>query len=87
MSTIATIGPAERQRVLERLLASHVYAIRQLVVAFKALGSMLYAQSAEARAVMTTPRARRADSGLIAIRRSSRGIAARGGEAHEHAAE
>lgn len=53
-ATILGLGAAERQVVLERLLASPVYAVRQLALTFKALASMIYAQSAEARAAMTT---------------------------------
>jgi hypothetical protein len=83
--TIADIRPEERQRVLERLLASPVYAIRQLVVAFKAMGSMLYAQSPDARAAMTMPRVAER---LVAIRLASRTTTPhRLGDAHEHAAE
>jgi len=87
-TTIADIRPDERQRVLERLLASPVYAIRQLVVAFKALGSLLYAQSPEARAWMTTPRGR--PERLVPIRLAPRKPAVapiHHGDAHEHAAE
>lgn len=83
--TIATIAPEERQRVLERLFASPVYAIRQLALGFKALGSMLYAQSAAIRAAVTTPRASLAES-LVTIRRPRR-LPAAGGSTHEHAAE
>ena len=88
--TIADIRPDERQRVLELLIASPVYAVRQLVVAFKALGSMLYAQSPEARAWMTTARER--PERLVAIRLPSAGVAKapaaqHHGDAHEHAAE
>ena len=84
--TISDIGPEDRQRVLERLFASPVYAIRQLVVAFKALGSLLYAQSPEALAAMTSPRSGLAGAeGLVQL-----GLPAtartRGG-AHVHAAE
>ncbi len=91
--TIRDIAPDDRRRVLERLLASPVYAVRQLVVAFKAMGSMLYAQSPEARAAMTTPRdpsfaAAPAASGaesLVTIRASAK--APEEGDAHGHAAE
>lgn len=86
--TIADIRPEERQRVLELLLASPVYAVRQLVVAFKALGSMLYSQSAEARACMTTPRGR--PERFVTLRLAPRATAPatpHHGDAHEHAAE
>lgn len=82
--TIADICPEERQRILERLLASPVYAVRQLVVAFKAIASLLYSQSPEARAWMTTPRGQR----LVAIRRAPRKASfPRDGGGHEQAAE
>jgi hypothetical protein len=53
--TIASIQSTERKKVLELLLTSHIYAVRQLVSAFKAMGSMLYSQSPSIRAAMTTP--------------------------------
>lgn len=56
--TIAGLAPAERELVLERLLSNPVYAVRQLTLTFKALASMLYAQSIEARRAMTTPSVR-----------------------------
>ncbi|MBX3220158.1 MAG: hypothetical protein KF795_06530 [Labilithrix sp.] len=90
--TIGELRPDERQRVLERLLASPVYAVRQLVVAFKAMGSMLYAQSPEARAAMTTPRAGRerehvptgsaGAQSLVTIRLSGRPRGEGGGHGH-----
>ena len=85
--TIADLRPDERQRVLELLIASPVYAVRQLVVAFKALGSMLYAQSPEARAWMTTPRVK--PERLVALRLAPKAAPAtpHHGDAHEHAAE
>lgn len=70
--TIASIEPTDRQRVLELLLASPVYAVRQLVVAFKALGSMRFAQSPELRDAMTTPRETLWESGTVQIRKKPR---------------
>ncbi len=55
LGTIASVAPGERTRVLERLLASPIYAVRQLVMALKAMATLLYAQSAAVRAAMTTP--------------------------------
>ncbi len=88
--TIADIRPEERQRVLELLISSPVYAVRQLVVAFKALGSMLYSQSPAARASMTAPRER--TERLVTLRLASSNtpetlVPLRHGDAHEHAAE
>jgi hypothetical protein len=51
--TISGLVAEERELVLARLLASSVYPIRQLAFTFKALASMLYAQSADARRAMT----------------------------------
>lgn len=55
LGTIASISPADRERVLERLLASPRYAVRQLALSLKAVAALLYVQSAEIRAAMTTP--------------------------------
>ena len=86
--TISAIGPEERQRVLERLVASPVYAIRQLVVAFKAIGSLLYAQSPEALAAMTNPRSRLTSAGAEGLVQLGLPATARTrGGAHVHAAE
>lgn len=86
--TISDIGPEERQRVLERLFASPVYAIRQLVVAFKAIGSLLYAQSPEARAAMTNPRSGLASAGADGLVQIGPPANARTrGGANAHAAE
>lgn len=88
-ATITTLAPHERQRILERLLTSPVYAIRQLALALKAVGSMLYARSAAVRAAITTPHT--ADvgaSGLVTLRRGrslSASSVRRG--LHGHAAE
>lgn len=57
--TISAIPLSERQRVLERLLASPVYAVRELALALKAVGALLYAQSPAIRRAMTTPSSRR----------------------------
>ncbi len=56
LCTIAALSEAERVTVLERLLASSVYAVRQLTLGFKAMGALRYAQDHALRAEMTTPR-------------------------------
>lgn len=81
LGTIASIAPADRVRVLERLLASPVYAVRQLAMSFKAMAALLYAQSQAIRAAMTTPRAER----VVTLRKKSHDVD--GGKTHEHAAE
>ena len=54
--TIVGLAPADRQRVLALLLASSVYAVRQLTMAFKAMAALLYARSPVIRAAMLEPR-------------------------------
>ena len=55
LGTIASIGPDDRVRVLERLLASRSYFVRQLTLSFKAIATLLYARSERVRDAMTTP--------------------------------
>lgn len=81
LRTITSLAPHERQRVLERLLSSPIYVIRQLCVGLKAMASLFFALSPAARAAMTTPVKRPFDSGLVTLRRRVVG------EPHEHAAE
>jgi hypothetical protein len=50
--TIASLAPAEQQALLDHLLASSVYIVRQLVLTLKAMTSLLYAQSPVARRAM-----------------------------------
>ena len=82
--TIASIQNADRKRVLELLLTSPIYAVRQLVSAFKAMGSMLYSQSPAIRAAMTTPSFDQA-SLVSASRLTAR--SKKGASSNEHAAE
>ena len=98
LGTIASIGPAERTRVLERLVTSPNYVIRQLAMSFKAIATLLYVQSASIRAAMTLPRGtmRRLDgpSGdghlisatRLTARRTSTSTTSAGDD-HEHAAQ
>lgn len=65
LGTIASIGLEDRHRVLERLMTSPIYVVRQLAMSFKAMATLLYAQSDAVRAAMSTPLQRpavRADS-------------------------
>ena len=55
LGTIASIAPADRARVLDRLIASPTYAVRQLAMSFKAIATMLYVQSDVVRAAMSKP--------------------------------
>lgn len=50
--TIAGLSPPERERVLTLLLASSIYAVRQLTMAFKAMAALLYARSPVIRSAM-----------------------------------
>lgn len=56
LGTIASIAPVDRARVLERLLASPSYVVRQLALSLKAMATLLYARSDDVRIAMTTPR-------------------------------
>lgn len=55
LGTIASISVADRYRVLERLVTSPNYFVRQLAMSFKAVAALLYAQSNAIRAAMATP--------------------------------
>jgi hypothetical protein len=94
--TIASIAPEERTRVLERLVTSPSYVVRQLAMSFKAVATLLYVQSPAVRRAMGTPvrpalsasSASSAASGeglVSAARLTSRGKV-EGGGSHEHAA-
>ena len=95
LGTIASIPPADRTRVLERLVTSPNYVIRQLAMSFKAIATLLYVQSASIRAAMTRPVERAADGDLVsATRLTARRLTTTttttttSAEAdHEHAAE
>ena len=88
--TIRSITPEQRTRVLERLLTSRIYVVRQLAMSFKALATLLYVQSAPVREAMTQ-RSSRPKHGLVGAaqllkRPRVRELAGVGGE-HERAAE
>ncbi len=51
-TVLARLSPGDRERVLVRLGASRVYALRSLVVLLKAIGALLYAGDAGVRARM-----------------------------------
>ncbi len=56
-ATITSLDLEDRVRVIDRLLASSIYAVRQLVAGFKAIATLLYAKSPEIRRAMSVPRA------------------------------
>lgn len=93
LGTISSIAPLERTRVLERLVTSPNYVVRQLAMSFKAVATLLYVQSAPVRAAMTAPLRPRIH-GLVSAARllagprrdDETGRATAGGE-HENAAE
>jgi hypothetical protein len=55
LGTIASIGEDDRGRVLERLVTSRYYFVRQLAMSFKAIATLLYVQSDPVRAAMSVP--------------------------------
>ncbi len=65
-STIHGLTPSERERVVGALMVSRIYAVRQLVVALKAIGAMLYAAAPAVRARMVAPEPKK--SGLTPLR-------------------
>jgi|GEM_PF-1342291 len=66
LATIASLAPADRKRVLERLITSPVYVVRQLTMGMKAVATLLYARSPVVRAQMSTPI--RAPQPLVGLR-------------------
>jgi hypothetical protein len=100
LGTIASIGVDERGRVLDLLITSSNYFVRQLAMSFKAIATLLYVQSDAVRAAMSTPVAlaptrepaadgTRGGDGLVsAMRLTSRAKSARGnkGGERDHAA-
>jgi hypothetical protein len=54
-TTIVRLKMAERERVLARLVASPIYAVRQLTLVLKTTGALLYAAAPAVRARMRGP--------------------------------
>lgn len=75
LGTIASIDAAARGRVLERLVTSPIYVVRQLAMSFKAVATLLYAKSDVIRAAMLTPlRAPAAGAEPSEVQHSSAGL-------------
>jgi|HubBroStandDraft_5_1064220.scaffolds.fasta_scaffold343000_2 hypothetical protein len=55
LRTIAGLSPADREKVVTRLVASRAYAIRSLVLILKTMGALLYAGDDAVRARMLVP--------------------------------
>ena len=95
LGTIASVDAGDRVRVLERLLASRYYFVRQLTMSFKAIATLLYARSESVRAAMTAPVRVRPRALVSATQIASRVKAKAGATqatsasrgSHEHAAE
>jgi hypothetical protein len=88
LGTIASIDPGDRVRVLERLLTSRSYVVRQLTLSFKAIATLLYAQSERVRSAMTTPIRPLLSASRITARAKANQVATSGSRgSHEHAAE
>jgi hypothetical protein len=51
LATVARLGPLEQQALVALLLSSSSYAVRQLVMALKATGGLLYGAAESVRAV------------------------------------
>jgi hypothetical protein len=81
-ATVTSLDTSDRERLLDRMLSSRIYAVRQLVAGFKAMGSLLYAQSPAIRTQMSTPTSSPllADGSLVRIKATQK-------DGQEHAAE
>lgn len=89
LATISSLREEQRGTVLERLLASKSYVVRQLTTSLKAIATMIYASSPAVAAAMNVPRGRMPEDAsgprLVSLRLSkSTGTA---GGSHDHAAE
>jgi hypothetical protein len=83
LGTIASIGTQDREHVLDRLLKSPIYVVRQLVMSLKAMAALLYSQSPAVRAAMSTPR--QTPAALVQLR--SRALPEGAKSREDHAAE
>ncbi len=54
--TFGGLAPEARERVLDALLSSSTYFVRQLVMALKTMGAILYAHDPEVRRALLTPK-------------------------------
>jgi hypothetical protein len=64
LATVAGLTQADRERLVERLAANRVYAIRSFVLILKTMGALLYAGDDAVRARMFSPRPK---SGLVTL--------------------
>jgi hypothetical protein len=65
LRTLASLDARDRERVVGALVASPIYAVRQLLIALKAIGALLYCAAPEVREKMLAPRA---GSSLVRLR-------------------
>ena len=79
-ATIASLSAEQREELLDGLLTSRIYAVRQLVAGFKAMGSLCLSQSKEIRKQMSTPSPVVEASSLVRVK-------VKATEGHEHATE
>ncbi len=54
--TFIGLAPDGKERVLDALLSSSTYVVRQLVMALKTMGALLYARDPAMRRAMLTPK-------------------------------
>ncbi len=77
--TFLGLDDETRQRLLEKLQKSGVYAVRQLMMALKTMGALLYAKDRAVRDAMLTPKEQLV---TISTKRVKSGAAAEEGERH-----
>lgn len=85
-ATIISLDEDEREILLDRLLSSRVYAVRQLVAGFKTMGSLLISQSADIRKQMSTPVREELKDASSLVRVKSPSASAKTGAGVDHAA-
>ncbi|MBS2012935.1 MAG: hypothetical protein JST00_08620 [Deltaproteobacteria bacterium] len=91
-ATMGGLGFDDRVRVMDTLIASESYLVRQMATGFKAVATLLYARSREIRTQMQTPLRAEQSERLIAIRTSQTRVkksptTAPRSASHDHAAE
>jgi hypothetical protein len=65
LATIASLAVGDRERVVDRLVASRFYVVRSLVLILKTMGALLYAGDDAVRARMSAPSP---GKGLVTLR-------------------
>jgi hypothetical protein len=68
LTTLTRVSQADREQVLERLIAHRIYGVRMLVMLLKTFGALLYAGDERVRARVRPRRAGGSSRGLVSLR-------------------